>query len=83
MRRARRVPPGPPQPVGRYTTGVLSGIGVPLLVVAFLNRDGPAFVCTQSTATSSSACPGLLAGVLFVLPRPATYVLSATRRRSK
>ena len=31
-------------PSVRYMTGILSGVGVPLLVVAYLNRGGPAFV---------------------------------------
>jgi len=71
-------------PARRYLTGILSGVGVPLLVVAYLNRGGPAFVCTESTCDQQlSPWPWLLAGVLFVLLGPATYVLSATRRRNR
>jgi hypothetical protein len=71
-------------PSRRYLTGILSGVGVPLLVVAFLNRGGPAFICSESTCDQQlSPWPWLLAGVLFVLLGPATYVLSATRRRNR
>jgi hypothetical protein len=71
-------------PSVRFMTGILSGVGVPLLVVAFLNRSGPAFVCSRSTCDEQlSPWPWLLAGVLFVLLGPATYVLSGTRRRSR
>jgi hypothetical protein len=71
-------------PSVRYMTGILSGVGVPLLVVAFLNRNGPAFVCSQDRCGEQlSPWPWLLAGVLFVLLGPATYVLSATRRRNR
>ena len=72
-------------PSPRYTTGALSGVGVPLLVVAFLNRSGPAFVCSGDTcAQQLSPWPWLLAGILFVLAGPASYVLlSATRRRNR
>jgi hypothetical protein len=71
-------------PSMRYMTGILSGVGVPLLVVAFLNRGGPAFVCSENTCEQQlSPWPWLLAGVLFVLLGPATYVLSATRRRNR
>jgi hypothetical protein len=68
----------------RAMTGILSGVGVPLLVVAFLNRGGPALVCSRNTCEQQlSPWPWLLAGVLFVLLGPATYVLSATRRRNR
>jgi hypothetical protein len=71
-------------PSVRYMTGILSGVGVPLLVVAFMNRGGPAFVCAGSTCDQQlSPWPWLLAGVLFLLLGPSTYVLSATRRRSR
>jgi hypothetical protein len=71
-------------PSGRYMTGLLSGVGVPLLVVAFLNRNGPELVCTGNTCDEQlSPWPWLLAGVLFVLLGPATYVLSVTRRRNR
>lgn len=71
-------------PSARFMTGILSGVGVPLLVVAFLNRNGPALICSQGSCDQRlSPWPWLLAGVLFVLLGPATYVLSATRRRSR
>ena len=71
-------------PSARYTTGVLSGIGLPLLFVAFTNRNGPGLICAGDTCGQQlSPWPWLLAGVLFVLLGPATYVLSAGRRRSR
>lgn len=61
-------------PAGELMTGVLSGLGIPLLVLAYLNR---------TDATYLQPWPWLLAGLLFVLLGPATYVLSANRRRSR
>lgn len=56
------------RPAG-HLTGLVSGLGLPLLYVAYLNRGGPGMVCT-GTATSEScvqdyspwawAVPGLL-----------------------
>ena len=71
-------------PAARYMTGLLSGVGVPLLVVAYLHRSGPALICSGNTCDQQlSPWPWLLAGVLFVLLGPATYVLSVTRRRNR
>ena len=61
-------------PAAEFMTGILSGIGLPLLVLAFLNR---------TTETLLQPWPWLIAGLLFVLLGPATYVLSASRRRSR
>jgi ABC-type thiamin/hydroxymethylpyrimidine transport system permease subunit len=52
--------------------GLVSGLGLPLLFVAFLNRAGPGTVCT-TTATSQSCSeewspwPWLLIGVALVV----------------
>jgi hypothetical protein len=53
-------------------TGLVSGLGLPLLYVAFLNRAGPGMVCT-TTATSQSCAdewspwPWLFIGVALVV----------------
>jgi hypothetical protein len=53
-------------------TGLVSGLGLPLLYVAFLNRAGPGTVCTM-TATSQSCAdewspwPWLFIGVALVV----------------
>ncbi|MET9908710.1 hypothetical protein ABZZ74_18160 [Streptomyces sp. NPDC006476] len=63
--------------------GLVSGLGVPLLYVAFLNRGGPGNVCT-TTSTSQSCVDEynpwvwLAAGVIFLL---AGIVLGAVRQR--
>ena len=69
-------------PAGRFMTGVLSGLGVPLLALAFLNRRGPGTVCDAGGCQHhASPWPWLVAGVLFLLLGVATYVLVAMRRR--
>jgi hypothetical protein len=56
----------------RSVTGILSGAGVPLLVVAVLNRSGPGLVCTELTGGGTrceqqmSPWPWAIAGVLFL-----------------
>ena len=60
-------------PAAELMTGILSGIGVPFLVLA-LNRSG---------TTAVQPWPWLLSGLFFGLLGPATYVLSANRRRSR
>jgi heme exporter protein D len=63
--------------------GLVSGLGVPLLYVAFLNRGGPGNVCT-TTSTSQSCVDEynpwmwLAAGMIFLL---AGIVLGAVRQR--
>ena len=73
----------------RGATGALSGVGVPLLVVAVLNRSGPGRVCTtlaggaQKCEEQTSPWPWLVAAVLFVLLGVAAYILVGERRRSR
>ncbi|MGW2647083.1 hypothetical protein ACWC2T_19635 [Streptomyces sp. NPDC001393] len=62
--------------------GLLSGLGVPLLYVAFLNRGGPGDVCT--TTANSQSCVDeynpwwwLAAGVVLLL---AGVVVGVVRR---
>jgi hypothetical protein len=64
--------------------GGLSGIGLPLLYVAAMNRGGPGVVCHGQTCGQQwSPWPWLLAGLLFVLLGVAVYVLSELRRRTR
>ena len=63
--------------------GLVSGLGIPLLYVAFLNRGGPGNVCT-TTATGQSCVDEynpwlwLAAGVVLLL---AGVVFGAVQRR--
>jgi hypothetical protein len=56
----------------RGAPGLLAGVGLPLLYVAFLNRDGPGNVCSSSSLAvqctqETSPLPWLLmAGVLLL-----------------
>jgi hypothetical protein len=69
-------------PAPRFMTGLVSGLGVSLLILAFLHRRGPGMVCDGSGCEHQfSPWPWFVAGVLFVLLGVAVYVLSATRRR--
>lgn len=63
--------------------GLVSGLGVPLLYVAFLNREGPGNVCTttatgQSCVEEYSPWGWLAAGAVFLL---AGIVLGLVLRR--
>ena len=69
-------------PAPRFMSGILSGLGVPLLILAFLHRRGPGTVCDGGRcAQLFSPWPWLVAGVLFVLLGVAAYVLFTIRRR--
>ncbi len=69
-------------PAGRFMTGILSGLGVPLLILAFLHRRGPGTVCAGGECEQQvSPWPWLIAGVLFLLLGVAAYVLVTIRRR--
>ncbi len=70
-------------PAPRFMTGVLSGVGVPLLVLAFQNRRGPGMECAAGRCEHLfSPWPWLVAGVLFVLLGVAAHVLATIRRRA-
>jgi len=52
-------------------TGAISGLGLPLLYVAYLNRDGPGTVCVTSGGGTSctdewAPLPWVLAGLVLV-----------------
>ena len=64
--------------------GVLVGIGVPLLVVAFLHREGPGTVCHSIDGGRGTQCEdlsdprkGLAVGLLFVVAGVAGQLFSA------
>ena len=68
----------------RELLGLVSGLALPLLYVAYLNRDGPGTVCTtgrdgsQSCIDEWSPWPWLAVGVLLLLAGAAAFV--AARR---
>jgi hypothetical protein len=74
-----------PEP-GRGATGLLCGIGLPLLLVAYLNRDGPGTVCTATSGGGQSCTdewapwPWLAIGLLLITAGLATFALSEARR---
>jgi hypothetical protein len=60
-----------PGGVGEGVNGLVSGVGVPLLTIAYLNRDGPGRVCEtsateQTCSTEWSPWPWLVVGVVLV-----------------
>ena len=65
----------------RGVCGMIAGLGLPLLYVAYLNRGGPGNVCT--TITGGQDCiqefdpwPWLIAGVLLVVAGVVVFVHS-------
>jgi hypothetical protein len=60
------------QPGAReHTAGVLSGLGFPILYVAFLNRHGPGMHCTttptsESCSEHTTPVPFLVSGIALV-----------------
>jgi hypothetical protein len=64
--------------------GLISGLGLPVFYVAFLNRDGPGNICTV-TATSTSCTeewspwPWLLVGIAFVVLGVVVFVMANRR----
>jgi hypothetical protein len=76
---------------GRSTAGLpglLSGVGLPLLYVAYLNRRGPGTVCTttatgQSCVDEWSPWPWLATGAVLLLAGAVWCAVTDRRRRSK
>ncbi len=65
--------------------GIISGAGLPLLYVAYLNRGGPGNVCTtfasgQSCTQEWSPWPWLAVGVVLVVTGVAAFVTMALPR---
>jgi hypothetical protein len=68
-----------PRHGGRATWGVVSGLGVPVLYLAFLNRRGPGTICevtSQSThcADEWSPWPFVLVGTMLAVGGLTAYV---------
>jgi MYXO-CTERM domain-containing protein len=64
--------------------GLVSGLGVPLCYVAYLNRDGPGEICRQYANGSSctqewNPWPWLVVGAAFVLGGVALFALRRRR----
>jgi hypothetical protein len=67
--------------------GILVGIGVPLLVVAYLNREGPGTVCHSIDGGRGTQCDDLYdprkwaaVGLAFVLAGLLAQILASGRR---
>jgi hypothetical protein len=65
--------------------GLISGLGVPLLLVAAFNRSGPGDICTSNATSSScveesSPWPWLAIAVVLIALGVAVFVVSARRR---
>jgi hypothetical protein len=72
---------------GGGIAGVISGLGVPLLYVAFLNRHGPGTICTtshnggQSCVDELNAWPWFAFGLVLVALGAVVFVASGSRRQ--
>jgi hypothetical protein len=65
--------------------GLVSGLGLPLLYIAFLNRDGPGDICTTSARSIScteetSPWPWLVVGLVLVGAGIFFFVVTTRRR---
>jgi hypothetical protein len=65
--------------------GLVSGFGLPLLYVAFLNRSGPGVVCTVTSTSSScverwSPWPWLVIGTAILVAGLAWFIAASYRR---
>ena len=69
----------------RGLPGLISGIGIPLLYIAYLNRAGPGTVCTvirggHSCLDEYNPWPWLYVGTLLLLVGVAAFLASRRRR---
>jgi hypothetical protein len=67
------------QPAARGLSGLISGLGVPLLYVAYVNRAGPGTICTAVTGGQEcndewSPWPWLAVGVILLVLGVAAFV---------
>jgi hypothetical protein len=72
---------------GTGLSGVISGLGVPLLLVAYTNRSGPGTVCTriaggESCAEEWAPLPWLAVGIVLVVAGLVIHALHSGRRAS-
>ena len=73
---------------GNGIAGLVSGLGVPLLFVAWLNRQGPGTICTtsrnggQSCVDESNPWLWLAIGVALVILGAFVFIASGRQRRS-
>lgn len=70
---------------GAGASGILTGLGIPCLYVAYLNRQGPGNVCTYY-ADGGQSCvqeynPLLWAGAALVLIATGLFIFTFQRRR--
>jgi hypothetical protein len=72
---------------GDGIAGLISGLGVPLLYVAFLDRHGPGTICTisrnggQSCVDELNAWPWFVFGLVLVALGAVVFVASGSRRQ--
>lgn len=72
---------------GRGMPGLASGLGAPLLYIAYLNRSGPGLVCTavgrsgQRCMDEGSPWPWVAAGLVLLVGGAAAFSAGRGRRR--
>ena len=70
---------------GAGVAGLVSGLGLPLLYVAFLNRSGPGVICNATPTGTSCAdrwspWPWVLIGSALVVIGLAWFIAASSRR---
>lgn len=74
---------------GNQLFGLVSGLGAPVLWVAYLNRGGPGNVCSFSSDGGTISCteegtpwPFLIAGLLLLIAGAVAFHLDRRRKRA-